>query len=78
MGLRSTARDEGDSDSTAGGPAEPRLDQAVQTVMADVTGDGLAGLAQDLGVETDELQAIVNHPDFEREVREEVARITVA
>jgi hypothetical protein len=67
----------GTSDSNAGGPAEaPQLDQAVQTVLADVTGGGLAGLAQDLGVEADELGAIVNHPDFEREVREEVARIT--
>jgi hypothetical protein len=52
-----------------------QLDQAVLTVFADVTGDGLSGLAQELGV-ADELDAIVNHPDFEREVRQEVARIT--
>jgi hypothetical protein len=64
-------------DSDAGAAAEaPQLDQAVLTVFADVTGDGLAGLAQELGVEADELDAIVHHPDFEREVREEVARIT--
>lgn len=61
-----------------GAPAEsPELDQAVQAVLANVTGDGLASLAQDLGVEPDELEAILNHPEFEREVREEVARITV-
>jgi hypothetical protein len=69
----------GNSDTAASGPAEaPQLDQAVQTVLADVTGDGLAGLAQDLGVEAEELETIVNHPDFEREVRDEVARITAA
>ena len=45
------------------------------SVLADVTGGGLAGLASDLGVEAEELEAIVNHPDFERDVREEVARI---
>jgi hypothetical protein len=73
----SNAGDSNAGDSNASGPAEaPQLDQAVQTVLADVTGGGLAGLAQDLGVEADELGAIVNHPDFEREVREEVARIT--
>ncbi len=73
------AATDGDSHSDATGPAAaPQLDQAVQTVLAHVTGDGLAGLAQDLGAEADELEAIVNHPDFEREVREEVARITVA
>jgi predicted DsbA family dithiol-disulfide isomerase len=48
----------------------------VQTVLADVTGGGLAGLASDLGVEAEELEAIVKDPDFEREVREELARIT--
>jgi hypothetical protein len=67
------------SDAAAGvAAAAPQLDEAVSTVLADVTGDGLAALAQDLGVEADELETIVNHPDFEREVREEVARITVA
>ena len=56
--------------------AAPGLDQAVQTVLADVTGGGLAGLASDLGVEAEELEEIVNHPDFERDVREALARIT--
>ncbi len=78
-GADDAAPTDGDSNSGASAPAEaPHLDQAVQTVLADVTGAGLAGLAQDLGVEADELEAVVNHPDFEREVREEVARITVA
>ncbi len=61
---------------TNGDTAAPGLDQAVQTVLADVTGGGLAGLASDLGVEAEDLEAIVNHPDFERDVREELARIT--
>ena len=62
--------------ATNGDTEAPGLDQAVQTVLADVTGGGLAGLASDLGVEAEELEAIVNHPDFEREVHEELARIT--
>jgi hypothetical protein len=57
-------------------PEAPQLDQAIQSVLADVTGGGLASLAQDLGVEAEELEDVVNHPDFEREVREEVARMT--
>jgi hypothetical protein len=64
--------------ATNGDTQAPALDQAVQTVLADVTGAGLAGLASDLGVEADELEAIVNHPDFERDVREELARITAS
>jgi hypothetical protein len=64
--------------ATNGDTGAPGLDQAVQTVLADVTGGGLAGFASDLGVEAEELEAIVNHPDFERDVREELARITAA
>ena len=48
----------------------------MQSVLADVSGSGLADLASDLGVEADELADILSHPDFEKDVREELARIT--
>ncbi len=70
------AKQDDPAPATNGDTEAPGLDQAVQTVLADVTGGGLAGLASDLGVEAEELEAIVNHPDFERDVREELARIT--
>jgi hypothetical protein len=58
-------------------PATP-LEETIQAVFSDLGGGGLADLAQELGVEPAELDGIVNDPDFERQVREEVARIVSA
>jgi hypothetical protein len=55
-----------------------QLEETVQAVFSDLGGGGLADLAQELGVEPAELDSIVNDPDFERQVREEVARIVSA
>jgi hypothetical protein len=63
----------------AGGtPPASQLEETMQAVFSDLGGGGLGDLAQELGVEPAELDGIVNDPDFERQVREEVARIVSA
>jgi hypothetical protein len=59
-------------------PPATQLEETMQAVFSDLGGGGLADLAQELGVEPAELDGIVNDPDFERQVREEVARIVSA
>jgi hypothetical protein len=63
----------GTAESTT--PAPARLEEATQTVLSGLGSGGLAGLAQELGVQPGDLEGIVNDPDFERQVREEVAKI---
>jgi hypothetical protein len=62
-------------DAAAAAPRTPQLEEATKTVLSDLSGGGLADLAQELGVEPGDLEGIVNNPDFERQVREEVARM---
>jgi hypothetical protein len=61
-----------------GTPGTAQLEDATKAVLSDLGGGGLADLAQELGVEPGDLEAIVKDPDFERQVREEVARLVGA
>jgi hypothetical protein len=67
------------SDAAPSGSGEgAQLENATKAVLSDLGGGGLADLAQELGVQPDDLEAIVKDPDFERQVREEVARMVGA
>jgi hypothetical protein len=69
-------RSDAAANAVAGGtPGAARLEDATRAVLSDLGGGGLADLAHELGVEPGDLEAIVNDPDFERQVREEVARM---
>jgi hypothetical protein len=69
------ASDAGAAAGAGEAPGPAQLEDATRSVLSDVGGGGLADLARDLGVEPGDLEAIVNDPDFERQVRDEVARI---
>ena len=59
-------------------PATAHVEEATKAVLSDVGGPGLADLARELGVEPAELEVVVNDPDFERKVRDEVSRLVSA
>jgi hypothetical protein len=73
-----TGSDGGPSAGGNGAAVSARLEDATRAVLSDLGGGGLTGLAQELGVEPGDLEAIVKDPDFERQVREEVARLVGA
>ncbi|HWE56648.1 MAG TPA: hypothetical protein VG435_14140 [Acidimicrobiales bacterium] len=56
-------------------PGEPTLEEATETVLADLTGATLAQLAEELGVDVAELEEIVQSSDFDDLVRAEAARL---
>jgi hypothetical protein len=52
-----------------------QIDEAVKTVMSDVSGDGLSSLASELNVTAEDLVAVLQDPDFERMVAEEATKL---
>jgi hypothetical protein len=69
----------GDADSEGPGPdqAAPtdehldRMDQQIQTVMSELSADELATIASDLGLTPEEVEAMIQEPDFAALVAEE-------
>jgi hypothetical protein len=56
-------------------PVQGQIDEAVKTVMSDLSGGGLTGLASELDISAEELQSVLQDPDFERLVAEEAAKL---
>jgi hypothetical protein len=52
-----------------------QIGEAVKTALSDLSGDRISSLASELGVNADQVQAMVQDPEFERMVAEEVARL---
>jgi hypothetical protein len=52
-----------------------QIDEAVKTALSDLSGDRISSLASELGVNADQVQEMVQDPEFERMVAEEVARL---
>jgi hypothetical protein len=52
-----------------------QIDEAVKTVMSDLSGGGLTGLASELDISAEELQSVLQDPDFERLVAEEATKL---
>ncbi len=49
------------------------VDQQVQAIMAELSADDLAAIATDLGLSPEEVEAMVQEPDFAALVAEEQA-----
>jgi hypothetical protein len=52
-----------------------QIDEAVKTALSDLSGDRILSLASELGLNADQVQEMVQDPEFERMVAEEVARL---
>src|SRR5262249_14388750 len=63
-----TGSDAGPTAVPNGTPVTARLEDATKAALSDLGGGGLTDLAQELGVEAGDLEAIVKDPDFERQV----------